>query len=244
MPLYRVVTAVAVAALAVVSLGLYDQLAPMDGDYSETETVSYSLVAPVDVEVPAEDSAHVLRTWTAFRVSRFIMPDDPAVRQVADAISERLADGSSDRTTVNKVITWVNYNIDYVSDRDAHGVRDWWQLPYETLRLGTGDCEDMNLLFLSICAALGLDCAYVEEQTHSSAAVLLDDGRRSDTTVSYGDAVYVTADATQGAWAGWSEPDTVYVVSLEDAEKIRWLAMAAEVSMVLALLWVLWRVRA
>lgn len=37
---------------------------------------------------------------------------------------------------------WVNRNVIFVTDQEAHGVRDYWQTLRETLRRGTGDCED------------------------------------------------------------------------------------------------------
>lgn len=45
---------------------------------------------------------------------------------------------------------WIKTNIEYVSDMEAHGKRDYWQYAYETIELGTGDCEDICILFLDI----------------------------------------------------------------------------------------------
>ena len=35
----------------------------------------------------------------------------------------------------------------YVSDSDAHGEREFWQAPQETIARGTGDCEDFAIPF-------------------------------------------------------------------------------------------------
>ena len=37
--------------------------------------------------------------------------------------------------------------IKYLSDIEVHNVRDYWQVPEETLELLTGDCEDFAIYF-------------------------------------------------------------------------------------------------
>lgn len=46
-------------------------------------------------------------------------------------------------------------SLRYVSDPDAHGVRDYWQAPNETIARGTGDCEDFAILFSYLASTLG-----------------------------------------------------------------------------------------
>ena len=41
-----------------------------------------------------------------------------------------------------KINTWTNNNVIFITDREAWGVRDYWQIPRETLKLLHGDCED------------------------------------------------------------------------------------------------------
>lgn len=206
----------AVVALAVLALSIYTELAPMDGDYSETETVAYTRVVPVDVEVPLGDGAHVPRSQTVFYSVRFVMSDDHAVRQVASAISASVGDGT-DRELAEKARWWVSENIRYASDHESSGRSDYWQTPWETLRSGTGDCEDHALLFLSICCALGIPCVLVEEPGHASAAVLVET-RATDHVVEYRGQEYVTADPTSNQRIGWSEPEVQFVLGVgEDA---------------------------
>ena len=50
---------------------------------------------------------------------------------------------------------WVANEIEYVSDTGVHGVSDYWQLPRDTLSLGTGDCEDFSILLCSLYRAIG-----------------------------------------------------------------------------------------
>jgi hypothetical protein len=50
---------------------------------------------------------------------------------------------------------WVGNNIDYKYDSEAHGRKEFWQLPHETLQLRTGDCEDFSILLCSLLRANG-----------------------------------------------------------------------------------------
>ena len=58
---------------------------------------------------------------------------------------------------------WVGNNIQYRSDSEIHGERDYWQFPNETIQLRTGDCEDFSLLLCSLLRADGWlpDSVYV-----------------------------------------------------------------------------------
>lgn len=47
----------------------------------------------------------------------------------------------------------------YVSDTDAHGQREFWQAPRETIARGTGDCEDFAILFSSLADKMGYSTA-------------------------------------------------------------------------------------
>ena len=65
------------------------------------------------------------------------------------------------------LLEWVAWNIaipGYRNDWDIHdGMMDYWQLPTETLTLGTGDCEDFAILLCSLYRANGYnqDSAFV-----------------------------------------------------------------------------------
>lgn len=43
-----------------------------------------------------------------------------------------------------------------MSDQTARGTSEYWQLPAETLRLGTGDCEDFAILLCTLLRAYGV----------------------------------------------------------------------------------------
>jgi len=49
---------------------------------------------------------------------------------------------------------WVSDNIEYRYDSNIYGT-EHWQFPLETLRLGTGDCEDFSILTCSLLRANG-----------------------------------------------------------------------------------------
>lgn len=57
--------------------------------------------------------------------------------------------------TVDEAWRYVSYNIRPMSDRDAHGISEYWQYPWETYELGTGDCEDYVLLFMHLLNRMG-----------------------------------------------------------------------------------------
>jgi hypothetical protein len=77
---------------------------------------------------------------------------------------------------------WVGNNIQYRSDSEIHGERDYWQFPNETMQLRTGDCEDFSLLLCSLLRADGWspDSVYVivgeqNNQYHAWVKVIWND---------------------------------------------------------------------
>lgn len=49
---------------------------------------------------------------------------------------------ATDREKLEKVNSFFNKNIVFVSDMDNYGVEDYWATPVESLSRGAGDCED------------------------------------------------------------------------------------------------------
>lgn len=147
---------------------MYSMAVPLDGDYSDTEQVQYTRTVEVTVETPSDNGWPKLPKMYTPMLERYVMPDDPAVRQVVDALEEYGERWDwNERRLAEAAERWVHLNISYVSDSEAHGWGDYWQTPYETLRLGTGDCEDTAVLFASICGALGIDTVIVSERATS-----------------------------------------------------------------------------
>ncbi len=58
-------------------------------------------------------------------------------------------------STVVSIAHWVAVNIEYEKDIVQHGMREYVQMPSETLLLGKGDCEDRALLAAALFAATG-----------------------------------------------------------------------------------------
>jgi len=60
-------------------------------------------------------------------------------------------------------MTWVAITIEYVSDVvSGDGDPEEWQLPHETVLLGTGDCEDHAVLALYVVYHMGYTDATFE----------------------------------------------------------------------------------
>jgi len=94
-------------------------------------------------------------------MKRYITPDDPEVKAaVNDILSGYWRWAYSD---FNALRQWVSSYVTYKSDQSVHGVSDYWQLPTETLSLGTGDCEDFAILVCTLLRAYGVppDQVYV-----------------------------------------------------------------------------------
>lgn len=55
-------------------------------------------------------------------------------------------------TSPEEIAFWVHTNIKYTYDwNSSNPSLNEWQSPKETLERGTGDCEDMTLLFMYLC---------------------------------------------------------------------------------------------
>ena len=76
----------------------------------------------------------------------YVTPRDPIVQNIVNYVGK----------DVDSLYSWVGDNIRYVYDNVSHGVSDYWQLPYETLNLTTGDCEDVAFLLCSLVRAAGV----------------------------------------------------------------------------------------
>jgi len=77
----------------------------------------------------------------------YVTPNNPAVQTQLLEIGNDL----------NTIYSWVGENIVYEFDSDVYGTEDYWQFPYETLALKTGDCEDQAFLLASLARAAGVE---------------------------------------------------------------------------------------
>ena len=138
---------------------------------SETETAYlYYANETIEVEIP-EDYVQLwtLRIGLPIRVSQLIDEDDPVAQSVAKWIQARYPDIPDWRKAVIAA-NIVKTNMNYVRDDFDH-----WNLPWETLRDGKGDCEDYSIMLCSILRALGMDAVLLIELNHACVGVALED---------------------------------------------------------------------
>ena len=62
-----------------------------------------------------------------------------------------------DGLKIATVCEFISRNVSYKSEGDN---KDYWQQPKETLKLGTGDCEDVVLLFAYLMRLSGVPATY------------------------------------------------------------------------------------
>lgn len=185
---------------------VYDQLVPIESSEDTVHMVIEDRTYVYEVDVPVSVSRFPLSRCGYFMDAyRFTEPDD-CITSLASQIDSET--GLSGLWLVDYYRAFVLDTIDYESDRDSHGRREYWQLPTETLLLGRGDCEDRAFLFISLCRASGFDCVIVNEPGHVSAGV---DVEGEGNHVSYDGRDYLAVDPSGRAMAGYSEPDVEYV---------------------------------
>ena len=121
----------------------------MDFDSSKEISLTASCGNSTDTGVFTVN-AFLDRTFNPDLASLYITPSDSIIQQTLDDIVNNplVPDWIEIRD-------WVANEIEYVTDTNAHGVSEYWQLPRETLSLRTGDCEDFSILLCSLYRAIG-----------------------------------------------------------------------------------------
>ena len=81
----------------------------------------------------------------------------PNNARVQRALAKSGARGVGDKMQQVEVINrWVNENIAFGEDQAVYGRADYWAPASETLRRGTGDCEDFAITKMDMLAGLGV----------------------------------------------------------------------------------------
>lgn len=101
-----------------------------------------------------------LRTGIRQDAQSFITPDDP---EISVRVQEITGGYSAEELwrDYGSLFRWVMMNIEYSQDsptpllpESVYGTLEWrgdfWRMPAETIRDGTGDCEDISLLLASM----------------------------------------------------------------------------------------------
>jgi len=103
--------------------------------------------------------------WNPEVAKLFITPNDVVVKNLLKEISRSYAEEPMWMAIQN----WVEDNIRYANDSQVYG-GDYWQLPRETIRIRSGDCEDCAVLMVSLYRAAGYDAERVFVITGTSEA--------------------------------------------------------------------------
>jgi hypothetical protein len=69
---------------------------------------------------------------------------------VKNLITKTNLTGTSNDEKMFNIQNWVCKNLKYIGDNVSEGVVEYWQFPFETIKLGTGDCEDGALLIAAL----------------------------------------------------------------------------------------------
>lgn len=206
------IKALCIVALAILFIPIYDQTVPIEAHGDDVEIVVDSGAFTYDFNVKSEHTHLPLtRAGLYADMYRFCQPDTCIQSMVEKIKSKAMVEGKP----LVKEFMRICHGIQYVSDSDAHGRGEYWQLPCETLLLGTGDCEDIALLFISMCKAAGFDCIIIKEPNHISAGVKLGcDGK----SVEYNGERYLAIDPTNG-YFGSRAPDVMFI--MDDVWELR-----------------------
>ena len=99
------------------------------------------------------NDTNISRIFNETSCFSFITPEDPGLINLRNEILEdKLALLTPDWM---KFRDWVGNRIQYRSDSEIHGEREYWQFSNETMQLETGDCEDFSILLCSLLRSNG-----------------------------------------------------------------------------------------
>jgi len=158
--------AIIVVLMIVPLLSIIGEINYGDDSDAEIHQVNYSwkydgTAYSIDIEISENIISGYTNTLIPRSPSLFIMPryvteEDPVIKNVASKLSD-MTKGMTELDRASFILRFVQKNIDYVRDSDAHGKREYWQFPLETLLHRTGDCEDSSLLFLTLMRTMEYD---------------------------------------------------------------------------------------
>jgi len=86
---------------------------------------------------------------------KYITPNHPVIKNLAREIIK--SSDYSDDGKMYAIEQWVNKNIKYITDIKNYGMMERWAYPFETIKRGSGDCEDQAYLVHSLALASGIN---------------------------------------------------------------------------------------
>jgi Transglutaminase-like superfamily len=97
--------------------------------------------------IPQKVEGQIILTNLEIDVKTMFNSNDSVVKDLI--IQNNLTGATNDEKMFN-IQNWVCKNLKYIGDDVSAGVVEYWQFPFETIKLGTGDCEDGALLIAAL----------------------------------------------------------------------------------------------
>ena len=92
---------------------------------------------------------------TRFRVSplNFFTLNDPKLHNIVKVAQKA---SMTDNQRALYCLKWVIEHIPYKSDISNYNLKEFWCMPYETLKKGSGDCDDLSILLANLMLVSGI----------------------------------------------------------------------------------------
>lgn len=103
--------------------------------------------------IPQKINGQIILTNLEIDVKTMLSSKDSIINKL---IRTNNITGSNNDEKMLNIQKWVVNNIKYIGDNLSAGVVEYWQFPFETLRLRTGDCEDGALLIAALAVNSGI----------------------------------------------------------------------------------------
>jgi len=116
----------------------------------------------------------------------FLTPDDKQIFTESRRIISRYSKSKNPEDALQiaeHIYNFIRYSINYIHDpKPLHQKQDRVQYPVETLHSGSGDCEDLAILMISLLQSVGIEAAFAEfnsPRSEDGHVFILFDSRRN-----------------------------------------------------------------
>jgi hypothetical protein len=86
----------------------------------------------------------------------YIDPNNVDIKSTAQDVSDQ-TDSNNSFILAKELFIWLKQNTDY----QIHITNNEVQPASETMQLGTGDCDDLSFLYISLCRSLGIPARFI-----------------------------------------------------------------------------------